>query len=111
MKRRKPTIPDMLNRIVRRVVRRFDPERIVLFGSRARGTAGRDSDTDLLVVMPVKGSRHEKEVEVRCALHDIRTPKDIVVVTPDEFARYGHIVGTIACEALREGKVLYVRPG
>lgn len=98
-----------LNKMVKRLVRRFNPEQIILFGSYARGTARADSDIDLLVVLPIKGSKRAKQVEMRMALHDIPVPKDIVVVTPDEFARQRHIAGTLVKPALREGKVLYVR--
>ena len=62
-------------RMVRRIIKRFDPERVILFGSHARGEAGPDSDIDLLVVMPVKGSRSEMAIEIGVALHDIRFPK------------------------------------
>ena len=93
--------------MVRRIVERFDPERIILFGSHARGTAGPDSDIDLLVVMPVSGSKRAKQVEVRLALHDVRAPKDIIVVTPDEVKKYRDLVGTIIRPALREGEVLH----
>ncbi len=98
-----------LNRMVKRLVRRFDPERIILFGSYARGTAHPASDIDLLVVLPLKGSKRAKQVEMRVALHDIPVPKDIVVVTPEEMARQRHVVGTLVKPALQEGKVLYVR--
>jgi predicted nucleotidyltransferase len=98
-----------LNRMVKRLVRRFDPERIILFGSYARGTAHAASDIDLLVVLPLKGSKRAKQVEMRVALHDIPVPKDIVVVTPEEVARQRHIVGTLVKSALQEGKVLYAR--
>jgi len=100
---------EKIAQMVRRIVERFHPEKIILFGSHARGTAGSDSDVDLLVVMRVEGSRREMTVSVRRALHDIRIPKDIIVVTPDEMAKYGDIVGHIIYPALREGKVLYDR--
>ena len=45
------------------------------------------------------------------ALHDIAVPKDIILATPDEVVRRRDIVGTIIRPALREGKVLYARPG
>ena len=96
--------------MVRRLVDRFDPDQIILFGSHARGEAGPDSDVDLLVVMPVSGSKREKQIEMGVALHDILVPKDIILVTPDEVARRQNIVGTVIRPALREGKVLYVRP-
>lgn len=78
-------------------------------GPRGRGAAGPDSDVDLLVVMPVSGSKREKRIEIRVALHDIPVAMDIIVVTPDEVERRRDIVGTIIRPALREGKVLYVR--
>lgn len=95
--------------MVRRLVRQFDPEQIILFGSHARGAAGPDSDVDLLVVMPVKGSKREKQIEMRIALHDIPVANDIIVVTPEDVARYRNIAGTIIRPALLEGKILYVR--
>ena len=50
--------------MVRRIVAQSDPEKIILFGSCARGDATPDSDVDLLVVMPVAGSRRGKAVEI-----------------------------------------------
>jgi predicted nucleotidyltransferase len=98
-----------IDEIVRRIAERFNPHQIILFGSHARGTARADSDVDLLVVMPVTGSKREQQIEIRCALHDIHVAKDIVVATPDEVERRRNIVGTIIRPALREGKVLYAR--
>ena len=106
---KKKTRPQQIDLMVKRLVERFDPDQIVLFGSHARGTAGPDSDVDLLVVMPVSGPKREKRIEMRVALHDIAMPKDIILVTPEEVARQRNIVGTIIRPALREGKVLYVR--
>jgi uncharacterized protein len=67
--------------MVRRIVREFRPERVILFGSHARGKAGPDSDVDLLVVMPVRGSKREKQLEIRKALDGIRVPVDVLVST------------------------------
>jgi predicted nucleotidyltransferase len=92
---------------VRRIVQRFRPEKIILFGSRARGDALPDSDADLLVVMKVRGSRRRKASEIDLALAGIGIPKDVILVTPDEFQRYRDIVGTVVYPAIREGKVLY----
>jgi predicted nucleotidyltransferase len=98
-----------IDEMVQRIAERFNPDQIILFGSHARGTARHDSDVDLLVVMPVMGSKRETRIEIRCALHDIRVAKDIIVATPDEVERHRDIVGTIIRPALREGKVLYDR--
>lgn len=106
---KKEAYVDEIDEMVRRIAERFDPEQIILFGSCARGTARHDSDVDLLVVMPVTGSKRETQIEIRCALHDIHVAKDIIVATPDEVERRRNIVGTIIRPALREGKVLYAR--
>lgn len=112
VKRREYVTPDetVVATMVDRIVDRFDPERIVLFGSLARGEVTTYSDVDLLVVMPDGTDRHEAAVEMRRCLRDMLTAKDIVVTTPDEIARRGHVVGTVLREALREGKVVHERP-
>ena len=106
---KKEAYSDEIDEMVRRITERFDPDQIILFGSHARGTARPDSDVDLLVVMPVAGSKRETQIAIRCALHDIHVAKDIIVATPDEVERRRNIVGTIIRPALREGKVLYAR--
>ncbi len=98
-----------IQKMVDRIVEQFHPEQIILFGSYARGNAGSDSDVDLLVVMPVAGSKREKMVEIGLALHDIPMPKDILVSTPEEFAWRKDVVGTIEHPAAQEGAVLYAR--
>ncbi|MBM3272535.1 nucleotidyltransferase domain-containing protein [Candidatus Kaiserbacteria bacterium] len=107
----KPVTDDTIQRMARRIVRRFKPERIILFGSRARGDATPDSDVDLLVVMPVTGSRREKQLEIRLALHHgfATVPTDVILVTPQEYITDARLSGTIVRPAVREGKVLYVR--
>ncbi len=111
MKKKPTRVAEKIKQMVKRIVKRFDPDQIILFGSHAKGTAGADSDIDLLVVMPVLGSKREKQIELRLAVHDIDAPKDIVVATPDELMRQKDIAGTIFRPALQEGKVLYARAG
>ncbi len=106
----KGAIQAKLEEMVRRIVERFDPERIVLFGSHARGEGGPDSDVDLLVVMSVEGSKRDKGLEIRRALHSIRIPKDIIVTTPEDFSWRQEIPGTIERPAAQEGRLLYARP-
>ena len=95
--------------MVERIAERFDPERILLFGSRARGDAKDWSDVDLLVVMPDGTNRREAAVEMGVAVGDLPIAKDIVVTTPTHIAQRGHVIGTVLRPALREGKVLYER--
>jgi predicted nucleotidyltransferase len=101
---------EIIAEMVRRIVEEFDPQKVILFGSYARGMAGPDSDVDLLVVMPVQGSRRQQRVAIRTALSGMGLAKDVFVVTPEEVKRYGDLVGSIIRPALREGKVLYERP-
>ena len=91
------------------IAREFQPERIILFGSYARGTAGPDSDVDLLVVMHVEGSRRKKATEIDLSLSDRKIPLDLLVVTPEQFDRDRDMIGTVIRPAAHEGKVLYER--
>lgn len=103
------TNKQIIEEMVRKITKRFHPLKILLFGSYARGTQGPDSDVDLLIVMPVKGSKRKKTVEIYGLLAGMGLPKDIVVVTPEEFETYADVTGTIVRTARREGKVLYER--
>jgi predicted nucleotidyltransferase len=98
-----------IDEMVRRIVRQFQPDRIILFGSRARSNDVPDSDVDLMIVMPITRTKAQLEIEIGVALHDIRVPKDIVVVSPQEYERYRDVVGTLVHPASREGKILYAR--
>ena len=92
-----------------RIVRNFQPLRVILFGSHARGDANPYSDIDLLVVFSEAPDKRQTAIEIRRALADLPVCKDIIVTTPDEIARRAHIVGTVLRSALREGQVLYER--
>jgi predicted nucleotidyltransferase len=109
MRRGSHAVDQAIRTMVRRIVRQFRPDRVILFGSYARGQAAPDSDVDLLVVMPVVGRKREKQLEIRKALRGIRVPVDIVVSTPEEFGWRQEIVGTIEYPAVKEGKLLYAR--
>ena len=95
--------------MVERLVAGFQPARILLFGSRARGADNRWSDVDLLVVMEEVTDKRRAAVEMGRTLRDLPVSKDIIVTTPEEIARRGHIVGTVLRAALRDGKILYER--
>ncbi len=99
----------LIDEMVRRIVDRFDPEKVILFGSWARGTAGPDSDVDLLVVLGNAVPKRKKRVQIREALHGIGVAKDIAVVSSEELERLRDIPGTIAFPAAREGLLLYER--
>ncbi len=100
---------NLLAEMTGQIVRRFNPEKIILFGSQARGDSRPDSDVDLLVILPGKVDRRRAAVEIRRALAGFPVAKDILVATPEEIERRGHLVGTVLREALRNGRVLYER--
>jgi len=98
-----------IRQAVDRIAAQFQPDKIILFGSQARGQGGPDSDADLLVVMPVAGSKRQQAVQIDLAMEGVPIPIDLIVVTPEEVQKYREAAGTIIGEALREGKVLYER--
>lgn len=99
-------VPDDL---VRRIAERFSPDKIILFGSSARGDAGPGSDIDLLVLFSEVGDPHKRTTELYASLMDFPRPMDIVVSTSSRFERYRNVVNTVYWPASREGKVLYER--
>lgn len=101
---------DTLNQLIERLVQHFHPQQIVLFGSHARGTADSSSDVDLLVVLPMRGSRRAKRLQMQRAIFDLGIPTDILVATPQEILRQQAVVGTLVRTALKEGRILYAQP-
>lgn len=99
----------IIDEVVRRIVEKMNPEKIILFGSHARGDAGPDSDLDLLVIMNVKGLRRKISSKIRVLLADMDFSKDIIVVKPQDVEVYQNIPGTLIYPALHEGKIIYDR--
>ena len=98
--------PAILTDIVNRVVCAAAPEKIVLFGSGARGTMGPNSDIDLLVIKGGKFNRDRVTREIYRHLSG-EAAVDVIVVTPEEVERYRDTHCLVICPALREGKVVY----
>ena len=95
--------------MVRRIAEGFAPEKIILFGSHARGDARGESDVDLLVLFSEVENPRERAAELYTALIGCGVPKDIVVSTTGRFERYRNVVNTVYWPAAREGRVLYER--
>jgi predicted nucleotidyltransferase len=98
---------ELLHEIVRRIVEVARPDRIILFGSAARGRMGKDSDLDLLVVKSGVPHRRKLAQQIRLRMFGIGVPMDIVVVTPEDIEAFRDKVGTILGSAVREGEVIY----
>ena len=97
----------ILLKVKERLVDGFRPDRIILFGSQARGTADDRSDVDILVVCSFEGKRRHLMLEMDRALRGLNLARDIMILTPEEFELDRHIPGTIARPAWKEGRVLY----
>jgi predicted nucleotidyltransferase len=105
---RKRTVkPSILRDIIRRVVEAAQPDKIVLFGSAARGEMGPDSDVELLVIKGGKFDRWRISTAIYRHLSGADAPVDVVVVTPEEVERYRNTHCLVICPALKEGKVVY----
>ncbi len=101
----------VVGEVVDRLVRALRPERIYLFGSRARGDWTEDSDYDILVVVPPSDeTRHDQIVRAQRALGDLGISKDVLVETSATFARRAPVIASLAATVLREGQLLYGEP-
>jgi predicted nucleotidyltransferase len=98
-----------LSRVVDRLVRAFRPERIVLYGSRAKGKAHAGSDTDLLIIAHLPGSLepHRRRARQLCA--DSFPPIDIALATPDEVAAAAEAPSPFLASILGTGLTIYER--
>ncbi|MCD6401738.1 MAG: nucleotidyltransferase domain-containing protein, partial [Anaerolineales bacterium] len=82
------------------------PEKIILFGSVARGDIGPDSDIDLLVVKRID-KRRQLAKQIYKALIGVGRAVDIIVVTPEDIEKYKDSRALVIAPAIREGKVIY----
>ena len=96
-------LAEMVTRI--RTVSR--PERIILFGSRARGMARPKSDYDLLVILPSHQPRYRRASRFYTALADLPVEVEVLVYTPAEVQEWSVVPEAFVTTAVREGRVLY----
>ena len=97
---------NILENIIQRIVEVTDPEKIILFGSAARGEMGRNSDVDLLII---KEGEDELDLMARIYrnLRGVGAAVDAIVVSPEDVERYRDSHALIIKPALREGRVVY----
>jgi predicted nucleotidyltransferase len=88
------------------IVRAFKPDRIILFGSHAYGNPGRDSDVDLLVVLPFEGKPVRKAIEIRNKIH-AGVPLDLIVRTPEQLGERMAQNDWFIREIVERGRTLY----
>jgi uncharacterized protein len=103
--------PQLIQEIVRRIVDVSQPERVILSGSRARGTARPTSDIDLLIIAHTTQPRHRRVAPLYGVLSDILAPMDIVVYSSEEVQEWSEVRQAFVTTAIREGQMLYENPG
>ena len=98
----------ILGEMVRRLVAAFRPEFIYLYGSRARGEAGPDSDFDLMMVVSSSDDpRYRRDQQAFRTLCGVGVSKEIIVLTRAEFEAGKNVVCSLPATVAREGKLLY----
>lgn len=92
-----------------RISEKFNPERIILFGSYAKGTATIHSDIDLLVIFDKVEDNRKQLIAIKDLLIDCPIPEDIIVASKEEVEKYIHFASSVIRFAMQEGKVIYER--
>lgn len=98
---------EIVQQMTRQIVTHFAPQKVIVFGSWARGEVTMDSDLDFLIVMPYTGSKRDCQVSIRRELKDFDVPKDILVISPEDLKQKQSVNGYIYQTAISEGRVLY----
>jgi predicted nucleotidyltransferase len=98
-----------IHAIARQIASQFNPQKIILFGSYARGDQHSFSDVDLLVVLETKQDGVDPEIEVALSVAH-KFPMDILVRSPQEISKRLQMGDSFAHEILERGVVLYERP-
>jgi predicted nucleotidyltransferase len=107
MKGTRSVAPETLDAIIRRIVEVAKPDKIILFGSAARGEMGPNSDVDLLVIKS-GANRLELTGQIYMNMHGVGEAVDIIVVTPEDVERYRDSHALVIAPAVQQGKVVYV---
>jgi predicted nucleotidyltransferase len=101
---------ELIDVIVRRIVETAQPDKIILFGSRARGDARPNSDFDVLVIKESSEPRYRRSVPLYVALADVPAEVEVVVYTPEEIDEWRQVSQAFVTTAVREGTTIYERP-
>jgi uncharacterized protein len=96
-----------LDEIIRRIVQVAHPERIIVFGSAARGDMGPHSDVDLLVIKAGNFDTYTLTAAIYRQLHGVDEAVDVIVATPEDAQRYRDSHALVIAPAFRAGRVVY----
>jgi len=97
----------ILDEIIGRIVKVAAPERIILFGTAARGNMHENSDINLLIIKPGTYNPRVIAADIHLCLFGIGQAVDLVIVTPEQVEHYKNSPSMVVYPALREGRVIY----
>lgn len=99
---------EFIDYIARRVIKVIDPEKIILFGSYAYGTPGKESDIDILVIVKESSlPRYKRSIPIYKELAGILIPKDLLVYTEDEIEEWSEVPQSFITTIYKKGRVIY----
>lgn len=99
--------PQVIEELVRKIVNAVKPQRIILFGSAARGEFGSGGDIDLLIIMPEGTHRRRTAQKLYRQIRGIPAAFDLLVATTRDIQRHKDNIGLIYHTVLKEGQELY----
>lgn len=98
---------EITDNLINRIKSVIDPERVIIFGSAARGLMAEDSDIDVLIVVPDGTHRRRTSQLIHRNLFGFGMPVDVIVATKDDLEKYKDSPGLIYRNILKEGKTVY----
>ena len=105
----KREVTEAIHEMVKIIVDGWNPQQIILFGSRARGDHDEHSDVDLFVVLDEAPDRRELGQQISAELDCTGIARDVIISTPSDIVRQATVVGTVERAAMIDGRTLYVR--
>lgn len=105
-----PVPEEVLSKIVQRLVDGLQPEQIILFGSYAYGEPTQGSDLDLMIIVADSSQPpYRREQKAYACVGALGVPKDLLVLTREEFDSQASVVTSLARRVKEKGRVLYER--
>jgi predicted nucleotidyltransferase len=102
---------ELIRDIVRRIVDTAQPEKVILFGSQARGDVRPDSEFEVLVIKQSDEPRYRRSAPLYVALADLAVEVEVMVYTPEEVEEWSELPQAFITTAVREGTTIYERRG
>lgn len=96
-----------LDKIIGKILEIITPEKMILFGSRAKGLNKEDSDYDILIITPGIQNKREISKKIYRNLLGTNASVDIIIEVPEIIEKYKNSVGYIYKNILQEGKIIY----